>query len=344
MHIFHNRRTQNRHVAVELHAGEIIQPLESPTRVDMILDRIRTSGVGAVHDITLHGLDAIKAVHDAAYVDFIQTAWHDWHAAGRQGHVLPTGSPARRTRQDKIPQDIVGKLGYYALAADTAIDEGTFDAATASADIALSAMDHVLASGDPAFALCRPPGHHAASDQLGGYCLFNNAAITAQAARLKGVERVAIFDVDYHHGNGTQEIFYERDDVLFTSIHCDPDLEFPYYLGYADETGSKDGIGYTHNFPLAKGTTYAQWQQAFGKALEAIERFDPGLLIISLGVDTYIGDPLGTFTLSSDDFTDYGRRLAALQRPTVFLMEGGYAVEDIGVNVVNVLGGFDSGS
>jgi acetoin utilization deacetylase AcuC-like enzyme len=244
-------------------------------------------------------------------------------------------------RGDRIPQSVSGQLGYYALAAETSITEGTFAAAMASKDTALAAIDHTLATGEPTFGLCRPPGHHAAVDQFGGYCFFNNAAIAAQRALDAGKRRVAILDVDFHHGNGTQQIFYRRDDVLFASLHGDPDVTFPYFSGYTDETGEGVGEGFTINYPLPPGTSVATWMAALDDALARIHQAECELLVVSLGVDIFEDDPISAFTFQHADFIALGQRLAEAGLPCVFLMEGGYAVADIGVNVVNVLQGFN---
>lgn len=339
---FHDARTQNRRSTSELAGGLLVAPLECPERVDMIAARIREVGLGELCPAQAYGREPIEAVHDADYVRFIEQAWSEWQAAGYDGEAIATVWPTRRTRADFVPRHIDGKLGYYALAAETAIEAGTWEAARASVDVALSALEHVRSSGEPAFGLCRPPGHHAAVDQYGGYCFFNNAAIAAQAARAAGAARVAILDVDYHHGNGTQQIFYHRDDVLFTSLHCDPLDEFPYYLGRADEIGTGAGEGANRNHPLPPGADYAAWRAELEAAMAGIDAYDPDLVIVSLGVDTFAEDPIGSFRLASEDFSDYGRLLAGLQRPTLFLMEGGYAVDEIGINAVNVLTGFDS--
>jgi acetoin utilization deacetylase AcuC-like enzyme len=191
-----------------------------------------------------------------------------------------------------------------------------------------------------AVALTRPPGHHAGADFFGGYCFLNNAALAAQALRDAGAARVAVVDVDYHHGNGTQSIFYDRSDVFTASIHGDPSSEYPFYLGYADETGHGPGQGFNLNLPLAPGTGFAAWRQALEQALAAVRSHGAQALVVPLGVDTFEGDPISTFTLRSADFLDIGRLLASLDLPTVFVMEGGYAVAEVGVNVVNVLEGF----
>jgi acetoin utilization deacetylase AcuC-like enzyme len=200
----------------------------------------------------------------------------------------------------------------------------------------------VQAPGGPraAFALTRPPGHHAGPDFFGGYCFLNNAAIAAQALRDGGAQRVAIIDIDYHHGNGTQTIFEARADVLTVSIHGDPRTEYPFYLGHADERGVGAGEGFNLNLPLPAGTGFGAWRATLAQALQRVADFAPAAVVVALGVDTYEGDPISRFTLASADYLAVGRELAGLGLPTVFTLEGGYAVAAMGVNVVNLLEGF----
>jgi len=245
--------------------------------------------------------------------------------------------------RDQVPDNIDGKIGYYAMTAETSISEGTWEAARAAADVALTAQAEVAGGARAAFALCRPPGHHAASDVFGGYCFLNNAAIAAQAYVDQGAARVAVLDVDFHHGNGTQAIFYDRPDVMFLSLHGDPREAFPFYLGYADEVGAATGEDYNANYPLMPGADYGQWGAALDDACKRIADYGPDALVVSLGVDTYKDDPISFFKLESDDYRVYGERLARLNLPTLFVMEGGYAIEQVGVNAVNVLEGFENG-
>ncbi|MBB3140176.1 histone deacetylase family protein [Halomonas organivorans] len=339
---FHSDDTGLRRARTELDGGELVTPYECPERVELVLGRVREVGLGEVRAPETFGLEPVLAVHDRGYVDFLATCWDDWQAEGKRGEAIAWMWPTRTLRDDRIPEHIDGRLGHYAMSADTAICEGTFEAAMASKDIALSAVSHTLASGEPCFGLCRPPGHHAASDQFGGYCFFNNAAIAAQHALDRGVGRVAVLDVDFHHGNGTQQIFYERDDVLFASLHGDPRTCFPYFLGHADETGRGRGEGFNVNYPMAPGTAFDAWSRALDDALARIREAGCELLVVSLGVDAFEHDPISAFKLTSDDFTALGRRLAGLGLPTTFLLEGGYAVEEIGINAVNVLTGFEA--
>ncbi len=323
----------------ELFGGELVTPFERPSRVEFILNELKRRGFT---DICAPGeLDTkpVEAIHDAAYLTFLETAWDQWVAAGYKGEILPTVVPARRMRQIE-PDHIDGKVGYYALAIETAMTPGTWAAAKASCAVAQTAQRLVAGGERTAFALCRPPGHHAARDLYGGYCFLNNAGIAAQMFRDDGATRVAILDVDFHHGNGTQDIFYERNDVLFCSLHGQPEDAFPHFLGYADETGAGQGEGFNRNYPMAPGTAYDRWSEALDDAIGQIGRFAPDALVVSLGVDAYKDDPISFFKLENDDFTDCGRRIAGLSLPTLFVMEGGYAIADIGVNTVNVLDGF----
>lgn len=338
---FHSEDTKKRQAKTELYGGKLVSPFECPERVDIVIDRVRQVDLGEIRTPRAYGLEPVLAVHDRRYIEFLERAWDDWVAAGFEGEPIPSIWPTRRLRDDRIPDNIDGKIGYYALAAETSLCAHTFEAAQTSKDIALSALDHVIQTHESAFGLCRPPGHHAAVDQYGGYCFFNNAAIAAQRALDGGMQRVAILDVDFHHGNGTQDIFYARDDVLFLSLHGNPRSEFPYFLGFADETGRGKGEGFNVNYPMPSGTDYAAWANALDDAIQRIAAYRPELLIVSLGVDTFENDPISSFKLKSDDYLDCGRRLKRLGIPTAFLLEGGYAVEEIGINTVNVLTGFE---
>jgi acetoin utilization deacetylase AcuC-like enzyme len=238
------------------------------------------------------------------------------------------------------PDDLIGQLGYHSFTADCSIVAGTWDAVAASAAIATTATDRLLDDGQTTFALCRPPGHHATADQFGGYCYVNNAAAAAQRMLNRGAARVAVLDVDYHHGNGTQSIFYDRSDVLFVSLHADPAFEFPWFIGRADETGRNDGEGWNLNLPLGRDTDLATYLETLEVGLARIGDAGVEGLVVSLGVDTYVDDPLGTFAINTPGFRTIASRIAALGLPTVLVQEGGYAVADIGTNVVSFLEGW----
>ena len=214
----------------ELYGGELVPPFECPVRAEYVLQRVRDVGLGEIVAPTSFDIEAVTRIHDPSFIRFLETCWSDWQATGYKGEAIPTCWPARGMQQ-RIPDHIDGKLGYYSLAAETAICNGTWEAARASVDVALSAQAALRDGAREAFALCRPPGHHAASDMYGGYCFINNAAVAAQAFLDQGASRVALLDVDFHHGNGSQAIFYNRSDVMFLSLHGDPRDAFPHFLG-----------------------------------------------------------------------------------------------------------------
>jgi len=329
-----------RDAKTELAGGLLVPPFEKPARMEFILNQINDRQLGEVRVPNEFGLDPIAQLHDREYVDFIGEAWSLWEEAGYKGEAMTTCWPARRMSQRR-PTQIDGLLGYYSLAVETSITQGTYEAAISSVNVALTGAELLNQGELHAFSLCRPPGHHAAIDMFGGYCFFNNAGLAAQHLLNNGATKVSILDVDYHHGNGTQDIFYTRDDVQFISIHAHPTQEFPHFLGYADETGDGKGEGFNINYPLYHGATFEQWLEPFQESLNQIKNYSPDALIISLGVDTFEDDPISHFKLQSKDFTTYGGLIADLNLPTLFVMEGGYAVEEIGINTVNVLSGFE---
>lgn len=328
---------------VELVDGKLLPCFEMPRRAYLIRDRVLEVGLGPILPPQPFPRGPVERVHTADFVRFLETAWEQWTATGRTDDALPWVWPTRQLRQVR-PERIDGQMGHYSFDAGTPITAGTWTAARSSADVALTAAKLLAEGTEPAvFALCRPPGHHAAADLYGGYCFLNNVAIAAQFLLDGGAERVAVLDVDYHHGNGTQAMFYDRPDVLFLSLHGDPRQEFPFFLGWADEVGVAAGEGYNKNYPLPWGTGFADWAQALEDACARLADYAPDVLLVSLGVDTYEADPISKFRLRSDDFTTYGDRIAKLRLPTLFVMEGGYAVEQIGINTVNVLQGFAGG-
>lgn len=324
----------------ELSGGVFVPPFECPERVELILKRLRGQGFDDIVKPGPVDMDAVRAMCDPGYLAFLEFGWDQWVAAGHQGDIIATNWPARRMQSARPPRDIDGRAGYYALASETAICSGTWDAALASAACAQNAAAFVSDGAAAAFALCRPPGHHATADMYGGYCFLNNAALAAEALRGRGAARVAIIDVDFHHGNGTQDIFYSRGDVFFASLHGAPEEAFPYFLGFADETGIGTGEDSNANYPMPEGTGFDRWVDALDDALARALMSGAEALVISLGVDAYKLDPISFFKLESEDFTRIGEKLARLKKPTVFCMEGGYAIDDVGVNAVNVLEGF----
>jgi len=343
METIFTERHNLRNSKTELFGGQLVEPFERPSRAEYIIARVREVELGPVSEPDDFGMKPILAIHDKGFIDFLQIAWQDWQAEGYKGEAIPTVWPARRMSL-RIPTNIEGRLGYYALACETTLSDGTWEAAYASAQVALTGAQRLNEGAKAVFSLCRPPGHHAAIDMYGGYCFVNNAAVAAQHLLDTGTKRVAILDVDFHHGNGTQDIFYTRDDVLFISLHGDPMDAFPHFLGHADETGSGAGVGFTVNYPMPPKTNFPTWRMALIKALAQIAKYAPDKLIISLGVDTFETDPISFFKLKSKDFATYGADIASLNLPTLFVMEGGYDIAEIGINTVNVLQGFEKAS
>ena len=319
----------------ELHNGDWVPFAENVDRPRAIL-----AAFADWQPVRDFGIEPLRAVHDPAYLAFLERAHRDWIAAGRSGDAIGYTFPVVRRRRLGFGR-IDADLGAYSYDAGTPVAAGTWTSAYWSAQGALTALDHLVASGDRhAFALCRPPGHHAGRDYMGGYCYLNNAAIAARAAQARGLGPVAILDVDYHHGNGTQDIFYDDGGVFFASIHADPRTDYPCYWGHADDRGEGAGAGATLNLPLPRGTDGAAYRPALDAALAAISDWGAKLLVVSFGADTHSSDPISSFALERADYGDMAGAIAALDLPTLIVMEGGYAVGDLGRNVAAFLSGF----
>ena len=329
MRCYFDERQRGHAPKVEFFNGALYPAAESQARVDAIL-----SAIGPVEAPDDHGMEPLQRVHGADYLAFLRTAYADWRAAGREGDAFPYTFPVVGRRPLNLDR-IDARLGQYAFDTSTPITERTWDAAYWGAQAALSALESVLGGERAAFAFSRPPGHHAGRDYLGGYSYLNNAAIAAEAALAAGDRRIAILDVDYHHGNGTQDIVQGRDDIVFASIHADPATDYPFFWGHADESG-----GNILNLPLPRGTDWKAYQSALAYALDWIEKGEPDLLIVSYGADTYVGDPISHFALHTDDYMRMARRIASVGVPMLIVMEGGYAVDALGANVAAFLGGF----
>lgn len=340
---FHNPLHHGHAPAHEFYRGERVSCFETPTRVDYVEQALRAHS----HPLRAPDVDSMSVlaqVHTERYLAFLQGAWQQWAAldpANAQLQPFPSVWPVRTLRSDIEPDNFVARLGLYSMDNGTPMAAGTWAAAKAGADAAASAADHVAGGARAAFCCTRPPGHHAGADFMGGYCFLNNAAVAAQTLRERGAQRVVVLDVDYHHGNGTQSIFYQRNDVLFISVHGDPRTEYPFYLGHADETGEGEGDGFNLNLPLPAGTNAHTWFEALEAACKRITAFGADGLVVSLGLDTFEGDPISRFALATSDFTRLGERLAQLGLPSVFVLEGGYAAAELGTNAVNVIDGFE---
>lgn len=338
MHLF-SPQDHHRHVPTWYVSDGVARPgPDVPTRVDAIrhaLAHHTHTSVTCDHTTLQHA----ARIHDLDYLTYLRTIYGLWSAEFGPHDVLPDTFVPRGLFVPR-PSKPSAQAGYYCFDMAAPIGPHTADAALASAACALAAVNHLLTTRQPAYALCRPPGHHAGRDYCGGFCYLNNIAIAADLARARGAQRVAIFDVDYHHGNGTQDIFYARNDVLFASIHAEPDTQYPYFWGHASERGIGPGEGFNLNLPLPRGTNAPTWFHAFTLATRAIKNFSPDILLISLGVDTYRHDGVGDFQLDLPDFTRLGQQLADLKLPTVLIQEGGYNVDAVGTCVANVLNAF----
>jgi acetoin utilization deacetylase AcuC-like enzyme len=343
MKTFFNHLHDQHQGQFEMFRGALVPCHEVPARADHVLAELQRRKLGEVCAPQAFAASALTAIHSPRYLAFLESAWSEWVAldpANATRDALPSVWPTRTFRNDVLPDNFAARMGLFSFDAGSPLTSGTWVAARAGADCALSAAQALVDGDKAAFALSRPPGHHAGADFFGGYCFLNNAALAAQHLRDAGMERVAVLDVDYHHGNGTQAIFYDRPDVFFASLHGDPRTEYPFFLGYADETGAGAGEGANLNLPLPRGTDYGHWSDALEVALAAIARFGAQALVVSLGVDTFAGDPISGFTLQSDDYLRMGERLQQAGLPTVLVFEGGYAVADVGINAVNVLQAF----
>jgi acetoin utilization deacetylase AcuC-like enzyme len=330
-------------VSVETFMGMPVPANEVAERAERIRTALEADGGFGVVGPTEHGEAPILAVHDPGLVRFLEVAWTELRAQGIVRSFLSADtypnramfegmSDAAVSAQVREPVHAGGRAGFWGLDSAAPLVAGTYVAARAAVDVALTAVDLVLGGASAAYGLCRPPGHHAARSMYGGYCFFNNAAIAAEAIVGKTGERVAILDVDYHHGNGSQQIFWRRGDVRYVSIHADPDGDYPYFLGRADETGEGAGAGENVNLPLRPGTANDEYLAAVDQALEAIAAVPGSVIVVSLGFDTYGLDPIGTFALTTDVYHEIGRRTAALGRRLVILQEGGYHRPSLGEN------------
>jgi acetoin utilization deacetylase AcuC-like enzyme len=317
--------------------GAILPNPEQAERIDILLAGARAAGCEVQAPVDA-GLGPIAAIHSAEYLTFLQNIYARWRRIDGAGEeVIPNIHPANRS--DSYPKSAIGQAGYHQ--ADTAcpIASGTWEAAYWSAQSAVTGVDAVLGGDRAAYALSRPPGHHAFGDLAGGFCFLNNSAIAAERVLASGL-RPAILDVDVHHGNGTQGIFYNRRDVLTVSIHADPARFYPFFWGHAQERGQGAGLGYNLNLPLARGTDDSGFLATLDTALQQIRSFGTDVVIIALGLDAYEGDPFKGLAVTTPGFARIGAAIAELGLPTLFVQEGGYICDALGDNLTSVLGGF----
>ncbi|MFN8458352.1 MAG: histone deacetylase family protein, partial [Anaerolineae bacterium] len=320
-----------------LEGGQKVPVFESPARLDRILAALNRTGWANLCPPDDFGLEPILAVHTQDYVDYLRTAYGEWQKQGGElgsqtdtTVLLASTFPPRRS--GRKPTSIAGLAGYYSFDLSCPIVAGTYAAARTAANCALTGAERLWAGDSAVFALCRPPGHHAGRDYAGGYCYLNNASIAAKYLSSLSGGRIALLDIDYHAGNGTQDIFYDSAEVLTISLHADPEYQYPYFSGYVDEIGAGAGVGFHRNFPLPPGTDDVVYLHTLNQALNLITEFDPHYLVLSFGADTFGGDPLGDFALTTPGFTAIGASIATLDLPTLIVMEGGYNTEALGEN------------
>ncbi len=334
MHLFFDS-TQLRHQPKQfMVAGRVVAPLENPERVTLLSASLVAAGLTRMEP-GHHGMAMIRAVHDADYLAFLESAYAEWQKLPNAGpEVWPNIHPYRGSGADlarKSPPKglIVGQAGWYIGDMAVAMGEGSWAAAHASAQTAIAAANAVLTGHDAAFGLCRPPGHHAYRDRACGFCFLNNAAIAAETLRQR-FDKVAILDFDTHHGDGTQAIFYDRGDVLVASTHTDPTSYYPFYSGFAEETGRGRGKGANLNIPLSPGADDATYAAACQRLAESALAFGAQALVLSAGWDAHHRDPLSRLAVTTRAFDTLGGIFGRLKLPTVILQEGGYSLEAAG--------------
>ena len=312
--------------------------VERPARVDVILKALDALPDVEKLPVRNFGEGPIRAVHDADFVNYLRNICQD---LPKGEMVYPYVFPIRRT--DRPPHDRSIRAGYYCIDTFTPLSRDAYKAARSAVNVALSGAEAILAGQPLVYSLCRPPGHHAERDTYGGFCYFCNAAIAAQYL-LPRMGRVAILDVDYHHGNGAQDIFYNRSDVLTISIHGHPSFAYPYFSGFSDETGEGDGEGFNHNFALPEHVTDARYLEELDQAIKVVRVFKPEVLVVPLGLDIAKADPTGTWSLTPDGLFEVGRRIGHLKLPTLLVQEGGYNIRTLGRNAVRILSGVCAGA
>ncbi len=321
--------------------GAFHEPQEVPGRAEALVTGLRDAG----HDIIApdeFGPGPRAAVHSPGYLQFLETISKRWREEGMESkEVMPNIHPGRHMAG--MPTGIVGEVGYYTTDMSAPIGPETWEAAVASNNVALTATEYVLDNltlANAAYALCRPPGHHAYKDQAGGFCFLNNIAIAAEYARRR-VSRVAILDVDVHHGNGTQGIFYDRSDVFTISLHCDPSDFYPFFAGYEQERGEGSGEGFNLNLPLPKGSGDNAFLARLEEALSALKAYAPDVLFVALGLDAFEGDPFAGLGVTTEGFGSIGANIGYLGYPTVLVQEGGYNRDHLGANITSFIAGFE---
>ncbi len=317
--------------------GQLYDHPETPTRPGLIREALEAAGLVRSVAPTAHDDALLDAVHEPKYREFIRDTCA---ALDPEASVTAVGvslDPGVLQRSDPAE-----RAAFYSFGQDAPLMQATYGAARGAVDVALTGADLVREGAPDVFALCRPPGHHAEHDRMGGFCYFNNAVVAAHL--LSGDGRVAILDVDYHHGNGSQHLTYTRDDVLYVSLHADPRFAYPGFSGHANERGRGAGEGFNLNLPLPPHMGIDAYLQELDRGCEAIAEFDPRTLVVSLGFDTHREDPIAILGLYSEDFGRVSERIASLGTPRLHVLEGGYALGRLGESAVAYVQGLPSGT
>ena len=334
MKAFFDERQLGHNPQTYFRGGAAMPHPEQPERAILIRDMLLENSF-PVHKPNDFGLGPIKAVHAANYVDFFKTAYSRFAADSPKGAIgIPTRHPG--SRRGRAPKDINGEMGWWMTDTSTPLTEKTYQAAYWSAQTALAAAQDVMDGARASYGLSRPPGHHAMNDCANGFCFYNNAAIAAHYMRGKW-SKVALLDIDVHSGNGSMDIFYERGDVFFCSIHPDPAVYPTFYLGYADETGQGDGAGTTLNEVLRLGAGETEVLKALNRGIAAIQNFGANALVVSLGFDMASDDPLAGVKVDENGFGKIARCIAEMALPTVLVQEGGYLGPSLRTNAKTFL-------
>jgi acetoin utilization deacetylase AcuC-like enzyme len=342
MKVVHTERHRAHDPKLETYLGVPVPAWEVPARADSIVAALRADNDFEIVEPTEHGTAPITTVHDPGLGRFLEVAWQEVQRQKIEREFLVADTYPTRSMFEGMsdafvaarpePEAVGGRVGWWGLDSSNPLVEGTYGAARGAVDVALTAADYVYGGETVAYGLCRPPGHHAAASMAGGYCFFNNAAIAANALAAGTGDRVAVLDVDVHHGNGTQQIFWRREDVRYVSLHSDPRRLYPFYLGHADEIGEGPGRGHNLNLPQPLRADDATYLKDLDRALDWIDMVDGDFIVVSLGFDTYKDDPIGDLALTTNGYYEMGKRVAKLKRQMVILQEGGYHVADLGKN------------
>ncbi|WP_407493048.1 histone deacetylase family protein [Pseudooceanicola sp. MF1-13] len=336
MKCFYAKSTEAHDPQFRLSLGRIARNAEQAERARLLLAGLDRLGWDATEPEPVPR-EVLEKVHTQELLNFLETGWAEWQALPEAGpEVVPNVHALNRVRS--YPKHIIGRAGWHMGDTSAPLAQHSWQATLGAASAAHDAARAVAQGYSVAYALCRPPGHHSSADVIAGHCMMNCAAIAVETLKPTH-DRIAVLDIDVHHGNGTQDIFYDRDDVLFASVHATPETYYPFFVGHAHETGSGAGDGYNLNIPLAQSTGDDGWTDAIATALDRVQSFKPDALVVSLGLDAHENDPLKGLQVTFDGFRRAGQMIAAAGLPTVLVQEGGYLSPDLTTSLVAYMAG-----